>query len=214
MLVEPCLEELKTRVQNAQQRSGVESYVESELEQANHYISCITRTSKAFTNKSSMEAKNCEEIFLKSLKIYLSVLTLEEKIQVHIRPNIKQFVHRMVICLQKHCDAVICPAIIETLSSASSANPKLINDLSPILSQILQKYTTGLTIHKFCWPKLAEVSYNAWGLGIDVNDEEMETDCKYRKLINFEDEILCELDGILLSFFMSEEVITIWLLLD
>lgn len=182
MLVEPCLEQLKTRVQNAQQRITVTSYIEAELEQANHYISCITRTSKAFTNKSSMEAKNCEDIFLKSLKIFLEVLTLEEKIQVHIRPNIKQFVHRMVICLQKHSDAVICPSIIQTLEQASTggkSNPKLLVDLIPILSQVLQKYATGLSIHKFCWPKLAEICYNSWNCAVDVNDEELESDCKY-----------------------------------
>ena len=178
MLVEPCLEQLKTRVQNAQQRINVATYVESELEQANHYICCITRTSKAFTNKSSMESKNCEDIFLKSLKIFLEVLTLDEKIQVHIRPNIKQFVHRMVICLQKHCDSVICPSIIQTIEQAK-INPKLLQDLIPILSQILQKYTTGLNIHKFCWPKLAEICYNAWNCAADVNDEELQSDCKY-----------------------------------
>ena len=169
-LVKPCLNQFQEKVSNASSGSGrnVTSYVDEQLTLANHYISCIIRTSKAFTAKFSMENKNCQHIFLESLTVFLETFRLDEKIQSVIRPNIKQFIHKMVLCLNKHIDTVIVPALLESFSFCINANDnndganisgKMLIDIVPILAQIIQKHTKDVKVHNFCWPTLARVCF-------------------------------------------------------
>lgn len=95
----------------------------------------------------------------------------------------------MVLCLQKHIDSIIVPALLENLNLAitdhnknpinSSISPKMLIDIIPILSQIVQKHSKELKIHDFCWPLLAQTAYQFWSTNKNVNDEELLTDCKY-----------------------------------
>lgn len=188
MLVRPCLEQFKTKVSNANENIAIQSIVDEDLESANHYIQCIIRTSKAFTAKFSMESKNCETIFLESLNIFLETFKLPEKLQEIIRPNIKQFIHKMVLCLQKHIDSMIVPALLEAVENSIKLNSsnnntllstKLLLDIIPILSQIIQKHTKDLKIHNFSWNTLVRVCFEIWETNLNINDEEILLDCKY-----------------------------------
>jgi len=183
-LVKPCLNQFQEKVSNASSGSGrnVTSYVDEQLTLANHYISCIIRTSKAFTAKFSMENKNCQHIFLESLTVFLETFRLDEKIQSVIRPNIKQFIHKMVLCLNKHIDTVIVPALLESFTICidnDNISGKMLIDIVPILAQIIQKHTKDVKVHNFCWPTLARVCFQIWEKGSTINDEEILSDCKY-----------------------------------
>ena len=147
------------------------------LEQANHYVACITRVSKAFTVKASMAEKNCEAIFIESFKVFLEVLSLANSEQITALNGIKQFVHRMVICSQSHIDEVFVPVLLQSVKPSSDV--KLLNIVIPILTQIVQKYTKTEVVHEFIYPDLAGVCFNIWNSGKGVNDEEVQSDCKY-----------------------------------
>ena len=147
------------------------------LEQANDYVACITRVSKAFTVKASMAEKNCEAIFIESFKVFLEVLSLANSLQITALNGIKQFVHRMVICSQDHIDDVFVPVLLQSVKPNSDV--KLLNIVIPILTQIVQKYTKTEVVHEFIYPDLAGVCFNIWNSGKGVNDEEVQSDCKY-----------------------------------
>ncbi|CAK8681357.1 exportin-T-like [Clavelina lepadiformis] len=102
----------------------------------NYAMSYASRTSKAFSNKFTMSQSGCAQVYTDALKVFLLALDT----QVHratLHTGVRQYLHRMVICLE---DEVLPFVPVTIRHILSNGEPRSLHDFIPLLNQIVNKF--------------------------------------------------------------------------
>jgi len=101
-----------------------------------------SRTSKGFTGQQTVKLNGCTEVYVETLQMFLHAL----KVPVHrsaLHQGVRQFLHRMVVCL----DADILPFIPVAMQSLlENADVRELYDFIPFVNQVVQKFK----VYKAC----------------------------------------------------------------
>lgn len=102
----------------------------------NDVISFASRISKGFSNQVTMKQIGCVEAFTETLQIFLQGFKCQ--VQRHVlRAAIRQYLHRMVVCLEEEILPFI-PVALENLVQEPDA--KELHDFIPLMTQLIMKF--------------------------------------------------------------------------
>ena len=99
-----------------------------------------SRTSKGFTNQQTMKQCGCVEAYTETLKVFLQTLNAPVHRQL-LHSSVRQYLHRMVVCLDTEIMPFI-PVAMEHLLKSPDA--KELHDFIPLLNQVISKFKVGL----------------------------------------------------------------------
>ncbi|XP_052823578.1 exportin-T [Octopus bimaculoides] len=102
----------------------------------NNAISFASRISKGFSNQQTMKQCGCVDAFTEALKIFLQGFKCPVQRQL-IRSGVRQYLHRMVVCLEEEIFPFI-PVILENLLQQPDA--KELHDFIPLMTQLIMKF--------------------------------------------------------------------------
>ncbi|XP_041348237.1 LOW QUALITY PROTEIN: exportin-T-like [Gigantopelta aegis] len=112
------------------------------------YARCITsamalasRASKCFSSQQTMKQSGCIEVFTELLKLFLVALNAPAHRQM-LHTGVRQYLHRMVVCLEKEILPFI-PIILENLLKQPEV--KELYDFIPLLNQLTMKFKSAIT---------------------------------------------------------------------
>lgn len=111
----------------------------------NHAMSVATRVSKGFSNVLKTKDCACTEIFVEVLRIFTQAISVGSALPAHkslIHAGIRQYMHRMIICIDNEILEYI-PVAIEQFLKVSN-EPKDVADLVPLIVQAMGKYKSQL----------------------------------------------------------------------
>ncbi|GLH14133.1 Uncharacterized protein GBIM_18537 [Gryllus bimaculatus] len=101
-----------------------------------HMIAITTRTSKAFTTQMPMKSIGCVPVYIDCLNMFLNSLQVSVQSST-IQNSVRQFLHRMVVCL----DTEILPYIPRASQGLLKNNDiKSMQEYIPLLVQIISKF--------------------------------------------------------------------------
>lgn len=111
------------------------------------YAVCLTeamgfasRTSKGFSNQQTVRQNDCIEVYTDTLKVFLSALGVPVQRQI-LHQGVRQFLHRMVVCLE----ADILPFIPIAMDNLLKyADLKQMYDFIPFINQVVQKFKADI----------------------------------------------------------------------
>nr|XP_039263647.1 LOW QUALITY PROTEIN: exportin-T-like [Styela clava] len=113
----------------------------------NYSMSYASRTSKAFSNKHTMAQAGCSDVYTETLRIFLSGFDVEVYHDI-IHSGIRQYLHRMVICLEEEVLPFI-PIAVQNL--LKHCNARALHQFIPLINQIVNKFKKSIS------PFLAEI---------------------------------------------------------
>jgi len=120
-----------------------------------HLMSYASRASKAFTTTQSLKVSGCAPCFTEALNIFLHSLTIPVHRNI-IQPGVRQYLHRMIICLGEDVLPFVPVAVTHLLKDCEMRDIQefipLINqlitrfkgDIAPFLSEILMPLVTKI----------------------------------------------------------------------
>ncbi|GIY16605.1 exportin-T [Caerostris extrusa] len=117
----------------------------------NHAIAVTSRTSKAFSNQQTMQTNGCVEVYLQALQIFLGALNLPYE-QTTLQSAVRQYLHRMVVCLESEVLPYF-PIAAEQLLKSSDIQKKVV----PFVQEIFMPFVTAI--------------FNTLSVPIDENDQ-------------------------------------------
>lgn len=103
----------------------------------NTAMSVATRVSKGFSNLIKVKDCECTDIFLEILRIFIQAININTHKHL-IHSGIRQYLHRMIICIDNEVIEYI-PVTIEHFLKINN-EPKDLYDLMPLINQVLNKY--------------------------------------------------------------------------
>jgi len=109
--------------------------------QLNHLVSYASRASKAFSSVQGLKSSGCAPCFTEGLNIFLHALT----IQVHrdiIHNAVRQYLHRMIICLGEDVLPYIPIAVTHLLKDCQMRD---IQEFIPLINQLVTRFKTGIS---------------------------------------------------------------------
>jgi len=106
-------------------------------------MSVATRVSKGFSNLFKVKDCECTEIFLEILRIFIQAIPVNTTHKALIHAGIRQYMHRMIIVIDNEVLEYI-PVTIEQFLKVSN-EPRDLNDLMPLINQVLAKYKQQVT---------------------------------------------------------------------
>lgn len=92
--------------------------------------------SKGFSSQQTMKLCDCVEPFTEVLQVFLQVLTTPVHRQL-LHAGVRQFLHRMVVCLGEEILPYI-PIAMENLLKYAGA--KELHDFIPLMNQLIMKF--------------------------------------------------------------------------
>ncbi|CAH3177373.1 unnamed protein product [Porites lobata] len=101
-----------------------------------HLVAYASRASKAFTNQQALKDSGCAPCFTEALPIFLRALT----IPVHrdtIHSGVRQYLHRMIVCLGDGVLPFIPVAVTHLLKDCSARD---IQEFIPLINQIIARF--------------------------------------------------------------------------
>ena len=111
--------------------------------QISHLISLAARTSKAFSNVITIKSIALQDIYLQSFNLFVKALSLslnEDQLFV-IQSSLRQFLHRLIVCLDESDIVPLLPAAIQSLFLVNQQlNSKTLQELVPLLNQVVTKF--------------------------------------------------------------------------
>ncbi|XP_032241987.2 exportin-T isoform X1 [Nematostella vectensis] len=99
-------------------------------------VSFASRASKAFPNQQTLKQSGCAPCFKEALPLFLQALTCPLHREI-IHNGIRQYLHRMVICLGDDVLPFIPIAVTHLLEKCSARD---IQDFIPLINQIIAKF--------------------------------------------------------------------------
>lgn len=102
----------------------------------NYAMSYASRTSKAFSNKHTMAQAGCSQVYIETLRIFLSAFEVEIHHDI-IHSGIRQYLHRMVICLE---DEVLPFVPIAVHNLLKHCDARALHQFIPLINQIVNKF--------------------------------------------------------------------------
>ncbi|RDD43824.1 Exportin-T [Trichoplax sp. H2] len=106
----------------------------SYAQELNLIMSCASRVSKVFSSSQTMQDCGCSQYFIESL----SVPSFKEQIQAGVR----QFLHRMIICLGEQVLPFIPTAMNYLLKDPK---PTDVQEFMPLINQVVSKFQRQVT---------------------------------------------------------------------
>ncbi|XP_074646295.1 exportin-T-like [Tubulanus polymorphus] len=107
------------------------------------YAECISaamalasRTSKGFSSQQTIKTCGCAEAYTETLKVFLVAFNTP----IHrplLHSGVRQFLHRMVVCLESEILPYI-PTALENL--LKNPEPKELHDFIPLINQLIMKF--------------------------------------------------------------------------
>lgn len=113
----------------------------------NYAMSYASRTSKAFSNKHTMAQAGCSDVYTETLRIFLTGFDVEVHHDI-IHSGIRQYLHRMVICMEEEVLPFIPIAVHNLLKHC---NARALHQFIPLINQIVNKFKKSI------YPFLVEI---------------------------------------------------------
>lgn len=133
-----------------------------------HAIAVTSRTSKAFSNQHTMKSNGCVEVYLQALQIFLGALNLPYE-QATLQSAVRQYLHRMVVCLESE---VLPYFPVATKQLLKSSDIRSIQEFIPLINQIISKFKKEVVpfVQEIFMPFVTAI-FNALSTPIDENDQ-------------------------------------------
>lgn len=96
-----------------------------------------SRTTKAFSQQITISACGCSDIFVRLMGVFLSSL---EKNRSELLNGVRQYLHRMVVCLNGSIFLPFVAQIINRFLIASSSDIRALQEFLILLQQIVSKH--------------------------------------------------------------------------
>jgi exportin-T len=100
-------------------------------------MSVTTRVSKGFSNVVKVKDCECTDIFLEIMRIFMQAIGITTHKSL-IHAGIRQYIHRMIICIDSEMLEYL-PVIIEHFLRIAN-EPRDLTDLLPLVNQVVSKY--------------------------------------------------------------------------
>ena len=95
-----------------------------------------SRTSKGFSGQQTVKLNGCTEVYVETLQVFLHALNVPVQ-RSTLHQGVRQFLHRMVVCL----DTDILPFIPVAMHSLlEQADVRELYDFIPFVNQVVQKF--------------------------------------------------------------------------
>jgi len=95
-----------------------------------------SRTSKGFSGQQTVKLNGCTEVYVETLRVFLHALNVPVQ-RPTLHQGVRQFLHRMVVCL----DTDILPFIPVAMHSLLElADVRELYDFIPFVNQVIQKF--------------------------------------------------------------------------
>jgi len=95
-----------------------------------------SRTSKGFSGQQTVKLNGCTEVYVETLKVFLHALNMPVQ-RPTLHQGVRQFLHRMVVCL----DTDILPFIPVAMHCLlEHADVRELYDFIPFVNQVIQKF--------------------------------------------------------------------------
>ncbi|RUS73434.1 hypothetical protein EGW08_018809 [Elysia chlorotica] len=107
----------------------------------NNSMSLASRASKGFSGTQTMRACGCVSVFTELLSIFLSALEVTTPQRALLQQGVRQYLHRMVVCLDEEILPFL-PQAMEKLLKQPDA--KELYDFLPLVNQIVMKFKDGI----------------------------------------------------------------------
>lgn len=158
-------ENLLARVRNESDPHRRKAYIDS----LSHAMAVTSRTSKAFSNQQTMKNCGCVPVYLDTLRVFLQALEVSHDHNV-LQSSIRQFLHRMVVCLEEEILPFIPTAAEQLLKEADMRS---IQEFIPLINQIITKFKKEIVpfLQRVFAPLVGAI-FLALNLPIEENDEQ------------------------------------------
>uniref|UniRef100_A0A2R5L8T3 Exportin-T n=1 Tax=Ornithodoros turicata TaxID=34597 RepID=A0A2R5L8T3_9ACAR len=143
------------------------------VECMSHAMAVTSRTSKAFSNHQTMKSCNCVAVYLEALQVFLQALDLPCE-QGALQSGVRQFLHRLVVCLEEEVLPHVPTACDRLLQSP---DVRSIQELIPLINQIVCKFKKEVVpfLQRIFLP-LVKVIFGALATPIDPDDQQAQRD--------------------------------------
>lgn len=154
-LFTPIMSIFKQNLDKIVNNQDDELLVQSLALELHHLMSYASRASKAFSTVQGLKSSGCAPCFTEALNIFLHSLTIPVHRNV-IHPCVRQYLHRMIICLGEDILPFVPVAVTHLLKDCEMRDIQefipLINqlitrfkgDIAPFLSEILMPLVTQI----------------------------------------------------------------------
>ena len=103
--------------------------------------SVYSRTSKGFSGQQTVKLSGCTDVYVDTLRVFLHALNVPVQ-RPTLHQGVRQFLHRMVVCL----DADILPFIPVAMQCLlEHADVRELHDFIPFVNQVIQKFKVSST---------------------------------------------------------------------
>lgn len=139
----------------------------------NHAIAVTSRTSKAFSNHQTMKSCGCVQVYCDALQVFLGALSLPIE-QPTLQSAVRQYLHRMVVCLESAVLPFI-PSATEQLLKSSDI--RSIQEFIPLINQIITKFKKEIVplLQQIFMPLVTEI-FRILSVPVDENDQQAQSD--------------------------------------
>ncbi len=96
----------------------------------------FSRTSKGFSNQQTMKQCGCIDAYTHTLSVFLHAVNVPVHRQL-LHAGVRQFLHRMVVCLEDEVLPFV-PMAMENL--LKNADAKELYDFIPLINQVVGKF--------------------------------------------------------------------------
>jgi len=101
----------------------------------------FSRTSKGFSGQQTVKLNGCTDVYVDTLRVFLHALNVPVQ-RPTLHQGVRQFLHRMVVCL----DADILPFIPVAMQCLlEHADVRELHDFIPFVNQVIQKFKVRFT---------------------------------------------------------------------
>lgn len=129
-----------------------------------HVISLVAWTSKAFSNVHPIKSINCQSLYLDSFNTFIKVLSLDgvgEENLLLLQSSLRLLLHRLIVCLEESEIVPLIPVAVERifLPSCNNSNMsgKIVQELMPLINQIVTKFKHSWMFHRDLLPFLKQM---------------------------------------------------------
>lgn len=135
-----------------------------------HAMSAVAWSSKAFTNSQSIKASGCLSVYLKALEVFLRAIQLPEVVS-EIQAGLRQYLHRMTVCLGEELLPFV-PSASQVLLKSSSVHS--LSEYIPLINQIIAKFKKQVVpfLNQAFAPIISAIFNALAASSAAVNDEE------------------------------------------
>lgn len=127
-----------------------------------HCIFLVARTTKAFSNAHPIKSIDGQSMYLASFNNFVKVLSLNvgaENVAL-LQSAVRQLLHRLIVCLEESEILPVLPVAIEKIflpCSTSNASLKTVQELVPLINQVVTKFKHSWLFQRDLLPFLKQI---------------------------------------------------------